>query len=178
MEITCDIAGKPLQQFRNSAERATRHDPVPTPAATTPCALNTTSIIRSSRSHQPGNSNDTPTQAPYGVTPNTRAPRAVTESGPEPLGSGPPPMLEHGLSVVNDHRVAHVGPVVDELRGVNGHVHAAVGAAVAAPPEGGTPGGAVHRVGAGEVGDPRDASVSYLLPSAFSPRMVCTSYLR
>ena len=24
MEITCDIAGKPLQQFRNSAERATR----------------------------------------------------------------------------------------------------------------------------------------------------------
>ena len=39
-------------------------------------------------------------------------------------------------SVVHDHRVAHVGPVVDELRGVDGHVHAAVGAAVATPAEG------------------------------------------
>ena len=40
------------------------------------------------------------------------------------------------VSVVHDHRVTHVGPVVDELRGADGHVYAAVGAAVAAPAEG------------------------------------------
>ena len=35
-------------------------------------------------------------QYPQPSLPRTRAPRAVTESGPEPFGSGPPPMLRVG----------------------------------------------------------------------------------
>ena len=73
-------------------------------------------------------------------------PTALTATRPRPsrgnreragtLRFRPAPNAQGWPSVVHDHRIAHVGPVIDELGGVDGHIHAAVGAAIAAPPEG------------------------------------------